>query len=51
MSEEKKRFMVYMPIGMIEAIKRLAAKERRSTNQEILRAIEEHLKRQEGQSQ
>jgi hypothetical protein len=50
MKEQKKRWMIYAPTWMIEAMKRIAAKERRSVNQEMLRAIEAHIQKLEGQN-
>jgi hypothetical protein len=50
MDETTKRITIYAPAWLAEAIKRIAAKERRSVNQEILRALEEHAKKQEKQN-
>jgi predicted transcriptional regulator len=45
MDTEMKKITILVPADIVEAMKRLAAAERRSMNQEMIRAFEEHLRR------
>jgi hypothetical protein len=43
MDTEIKKITILVPAKMVEAMKRLAERERRSMNQEMIRAFEDHL--------
>ena len=45
MDTTSKKVTILVPAELIAAMKRLATQERRSMNQEMIRAFEEHLKR------
>ena len=45
MDREAKKITILVPADIVAAMKRLAAEQRRSMNQEMIRAFEEHLKR------
>ena len=44
MDTEVKKITILVPAAIVEAMKRLAEQERRSMNQEMIRAFEDHLK-------
>lgn len=49
MDTEVKKITILVPAEIVDAIKRLAEQERRSMNQEMVRAFEEHLKHSQEQ--
>jgi hypothetical protein len=44
MDTDMKKITILVPADIVEAMKRLATAERRSMNQEMIRAFERHLK-------
>jgi hypothetical protein len=49
MDTEVKKITILVPAEIVAAMKRLAEQERRSMNQEMIRAFEEHLQRHHSQ--
>jgi predicted HicB family RNase H-like nuclease len=49
--EDEQRFQLRLSASLYETVQRLAARERSSMNQEIMRAIERHVERQNGDTE
>lgn len=49
MDNKTKKITILVPTEIVEAMKRIAEQERRSMNQEMIRAFEEHIQRQQDQ--
>jgi hypothetical protein len=51
MNTEVKKITILVPAAIVAAMKQLAEQERRSMNQEMIRAFEEHLQRHQAQEE
>ena len=47
--DKSQRFTIYLPPELLERLKKVAKKQKRSANSEIVLAIEQHVEREEKQ--